>query len=188
MAVGRVFFRNKQVACWNGNGRPVVNETQICFNGVCEDAHETCKISRSHDSDFNFCKTAQKPYDRYVVAVLCICHYFAPGALDISSDGEESDWMEGLRVAQVAFEQMGILAGKNLIIPPKVRGATKEPEVPNGTTMTRVLDTDALCQELATKLAGFDGETIAEIANRVFSDHVVYKGDSIFEIVKFTPA
>jgi hypothetical protein len=49
-------------------------------------------------------------------------------------------------------------------------------------SFTRTLDTDALCQEIAEVLAGFDGETIAEIANKVLSDKVTYEGDSLFTI------
>jgi hypothetical protein len=47
---------------------------------------------------------------------------------------------------------------------------------------TRTLDTDALCQEIAEVLGGFDGETIAEIANKILSDKVSYAGDSLFTI------
>jgi len=47
---------------------------------------------------------------------------------------------------------------------------------------TRTIDTDALCQEIAEVLAGFDGETIAEIANKVLSDKVTYNGDSLFTV------
>jgi len=52
---------------------------------------------------FEFCKTAQKPYDKYVVAVLCALSNMKikldeekPPVLYIRSDGNTKDWTEGL--------------------------------------------------------------------------------------------
>jgi len=47
---------------------------------------------------------------------------------------------------------------------------------------TRTVDTNALCQEIAEVLAGFDGDTIAAIANKVLSDKVVYNGYGKFTV------
>ena len=49
-----------------------VNETQVRFNGVDEDGHETFNFSLNKPT-FNFCKTNTKPYDE----VVCGCLYVA---------------------------------------------------------------------------------------------------------------
>jgi hypothetical protein len=82
---------------FNAVGPPLINEGAIRFNGKGEDGHETFFLERA-DCEFNFCKTARKPYDEAVTAVLCIVghHLTKAGALKdpyyISSDGYFSDW------------------------------------------------------------------------------------------------
>lgn len=49
-----------------------VNESQVRFNGVDDDGHETFNFSLNKDG-FNFCKTSTKPYDE----VVCGCLYIA---------------------------------------------------------------------------------------------------------------
>ena len=96
-----------------------IDSEEICFNGVGEDGHETFRITKKKraksDYDeqerydrhgaFDFCKTAQKPYDKYVVAVLCALHNVSAildnetigtELMSISSDGNTADWTEGL--------------------------------------------------------------------------------------------
>jgi len=69
----------------------------IRFNGKDDEGHETFMLTPD-PSDFNFCKTAQKPYDLVVVAILCLlAHRTDTG---VSSDGDRSDWAEGLKLAQ----------------------------------------------------------------------------------------
>jgi hypothetical protein len=83
-------------------GKPEAGKNCIAFNGIGDMAHESFAINREHDvkDRGNFCKTAEKPYDVCVVAVLCFINYVAPGALDISSDGRRNDWMVGLEVSK----------------------------------------------------------------------------------------
>ena len=85
---------------------PVVGPDIIQFNGKGQDGHETFYVQRSDPGGFNFCKTARKPYDKAVTAVLCVVgHYLTKeGALkkpySISSDGFFSeDWLEGRELA-----------------------------------------------------------------------------------------
>lgn len=101
----------------DGRGDPIVSKVEIAFNGNAEDdrCHESFVITKAKNPDFNFCKTARKEYDVAVVAVLCIVEHFAPGKLDIGSDGCHAEWAEGLALAQKV-----IPAAK---IPPRV---TKE--------------------------------------------------------------
>ena len=53
----------------NGTGKPVVDDKVVMFNGANPDGYETCTIQREGDK-FGFCKTAQKPYDVVVKAIL----------------------------------------------------------------------------------------------------------------------
>jgi hypothetical protein len=51
------------------NTRPEVNESYIQFNGAGEQGHETFRFSREA-TEFDFCKTARKPYDDVVEEIL----------------------------------------------------------------------------------------------------------------------
>ena len=99
-------------------GKPEVNGEHIWFNGLGEDSHETFRITKKkrakedyeeqeaydRQGAFDFCKTAQKPYDKYVVAVLCALYNIEVKEwplgdgkiMSISSDGNTEDWTEGL--------------------------------------------------------------------------------------------
>ena len=100
------------------NSKPTIDNEEISFNGIGDDGHETFCITRKkrdlydyekqdsiqdaymHDKSgggvFNFCKTAHKPYDKYVVAVLCAIYRVHRDIMNISSDGNTADWTEGL--------------------------------------------------------------------------------------------
>lgn len=88
-----------ELAGWNREGEPVVDENHISLNGLGEKGCETFKIERVKppkpewdrgtpgDEYFNFCKTRERPYDRVVVTILHAIGKIAPGAMRISSDG-----------------------------------------------------------------------------------------------------
>lgn len=86
----------------DGRGDPIVSKLEIALNGseVDDRCHESFVITKAKNPEFNFCKTARKPYDVAVVAILCIVEHFAPGKLDIGSDGCHAEWAEGLKLAQ----------------------------------------------------------------------------------------
>jgi len=86
----------------DGTGEPTVNTKEICLNGnaIDDQGHETFHITKAKLPDFNFCKTARKPYDAVVTAILCIVEHFAPGKLDIGSDGCHAEWADGLALAK----------------------------------------------------------------------------------------
>lgn len=86
----------------------VICDTEILFNGLGDDAHETFVVGRVSDGKFKFCKTAQKPYDAAVVACLVLMEHFAPGVLKISSDGDPTDWAGGLALAEAATGITGL--------------------------------------------------------------------------------
>lgn len=85
------------------NSKPILNENQIRFNGVGSDGYETFLITKKHNKKFNFCKTAEKPYDEVVCAILIACSRVAPGVLQISSDGRWNEWQAGVELFKKAL-------------------------------------------------------------------------------------
>lgn len=85
---------------YNDYGPPAVDDEVIIFNGIGADGHETFWFTKGSHS-FAFCKTALKPYDRVVCAVLAIAKKHAP-RLSVSTDGDWGDWQEGLALCREA--------------------------------------------------------------------------------------
>jgi hypothetical protein len=86
-----------------------ISNDRVSLNGLGEDAHETFMVARGGEVDmFNFCKTAQKPYDTVVTALLIALHASYGDSVDISSDGGSADWVRGLEL----FESATGLKGK----------------------------------------------------------------------------
>jgi hypothetical protein len=86
---------------------PVADDAMIRFNGVDDDGHETFVLMRSDvpasylenkNEVFGFCKTARKPYDKYVTAVLLLAKLYLQDEIRISSDGDIADWKEGQKL------------------------------------------------------------------------------------------
>ena len=75
----------------------------IFINGVGASAHESFVIT-SEDVGFNFCKTAQKPYDTVVTAILIHAKVIFGKNIDIKSDGEWSDWEGGRLLYETVFD------------------------------------------------------------------------------------
>ncbi len=76
------------LAGWDGEGEPVITAEEIRFNGVGDDAHETFAIVAG-ETGFAFCKTARKPYDAIVVAILiALSEVEGPSTFSWSSDGD----------------------------------------------------------------------------------------------------
>ena len=75
-------------AGWDGDVHTEIeiSNNVISFNGVGEDAHETFALTRA-PSEFTFCKTARKPYDAVVVAVL-VSAALQADHFEWSSDGD----------------------------------------------------------------------------------------------------
>ena len=72
-------------------------DRDILLNGVSE--YETFHLSKSGESGifkdnnvfFNFCKTAERPYDLIVWHLLVFAKAVAPGSITISRDRDEPD-------------------------------------------------------------------------------------------------
>ena len=76
---------------------PVINDHEVRFNGKGLESHETFHFTRVESNKpskpdgryFNFCKTALKRYDKYVVKTLLLAEKHFGRCVVISSDG---DW------------------------------------------------------------------------------------------------
>jgi hypothetical protein len=82
------------------------SDERVALNGYGDDSHETFDWPASTppmtDSAitnvpyfFNFVKTARKPYDAVVVALLLLLKDVYGNAVDVSSDGSWSEWQDG---------------------------------------------------------------------------------------------
>ena len=89
------------------------SETRVSFNGLDDQAHETfsfdavCPEQKSYNTQspmyFDFCKTAEKPYDVVVTASLLLLKDCYGDAVDISSDGYWSEWLNGRELYKRVF-------------------------------------------------------------------------------------
>ena len=97
------------LANWSGEegSSPMFTDEGIDFNGVEDDGHETMSIDRTSMS-WDLCKTARKPYDTAVTAILAYLDTVV-GSLQATSDGDREDWEAGVGLAKLALPH---LAGK----------------------------------------------------------------------------
>lgn len=83
-----------------GKGKPKFLPQSISFNGAEPNFdHETFKIAARGTHDF--CKTARKPYDLVVTA--CLAYLASRHGWSVSSDGDASDWEQGVELASEAL-------------------------------------------------------------------------------------
>ena len=74
----------------------------IYFNGIGPESHETF-VWENKVIDFNFCKTARKNYDPAVCAVLILVKKHYGEGVEISSDGNWSEWKLGRNIIDDIF-------------------------------------------------------------------------------------
>lgn len=86
--------------------QPCIDHKQVSLNG--DPDHETFRIARVYDGrphgepdglEFEFCKTAQKPYDVVVTAALIALKARFGDGVRVSSDGDYTDWEPGIVLA-----------------------------------------------------------------------------------------
>ena len=65
--------------------KPIVDEDHIWLNGKGDDEYESFILERKRDSAF--CKTAKKPYDLVVCAILIVAEHHAIEVFECHSDG-----------------------------------------------------------------------------------------------------
>lgn len=88
------------------DNQPVVTNKEIRFNGVGDIGHETFHVDMDTDNDgFLFCKTARKPYDAVVVAVMVLLHHHDPDWAEFVTDGDRDDMVKGIDLAREAISK-----------------------------------------------------------------------------------
>lgn len=77
----------------------ILNSERINLNGdsSCDLDHETFYLTKDY-REFNFCKTARKPYDIAVCSLLLLAHEHMPNHHDIGSDGGFEEWQESMEL------------------------------------------------------------------------------------------
>lgn len=87
----KVLLANSDVPLADGHGnegtKPEFKSDYIMFNGVEDDGHETACVTKGAQ-EFEFCKTAHKPYDKIVVEFYKLIRKYDPD-VELSSDGGE---------------------------------------------------------------------------------------------------
>ena len=73
-----------------------ISDNLLRFNGIDDDGHETFYFPKE-GSDREFCKTARKPYDEIVVAMLIMMSRIKP-SFSWSSDGDHEDHEDGVNL------------------------------------------------------------------------------------------
>lgn len=82
--------------------KPTITDKLVSFNGIDDDSHETCYIpfidgGQSDELKFEFCKTARKPYDKFVTATYIAFKHHFPNT-QISGDGGIDGYQDGLNL------------------------------------------------------------------------------------------
>jgi len=75
-------------------GEATVSLSGVSLNGYAEESHESFVLTQEL-TEFDFCKTAQKPYDRVVVAILILATEYFGNDIEVTSDGDRSDLLDG---------------------------------------------------------------------------------------------
>jgi len=77
----------------------------ISINGVKENGHEDFVFNRIPEG-FEFCKTAGKPYDMAVVAILIRAKKILGDKITLKSDGNWDDWEGGRLLYETVFNEI----------------------------------------------------------------------------------
>lgn len=106
-----------------GEGEPEFNEAFFSINGdasaFSDDgrdlAHETfywegiptiSEHRKDEPETFNFCKTAYKPYDAVITAILIRAKHIYGSYVSISSDGDWHEWQTGRELYERVFSEV----------------------------------------------------------------------------------
>ena len=99
---------------WSGeNGtQPQFTEGEFSLNGIDDMSHETftwkalptqVEWRKNEPEIFDFCKTAMKPYDAVVTAILIRAKVIYGSCVRISSDGDWHEWQAGRDLYETVF-------------------------------------------------------------------------------------
>lgn len=102
---------------WSGeNGtQPQFTESEFSLNGIDDMSHETftwkalptqSEWRKDEPEIFDFCKTAMKPYDAVVTAILIRAKEIYGSCVSVSSDGDWSEWQDGRDLYEAVFGEV----------------------------------------------------------------------------------
>lgn len=94
----------KIVLMSNDSNGVLLNDERVNLNGDerYDLDHETFYLEKDY-RDFNFCKTARKPYDLVVCSLLLLAHEHMPNHHDIDSDGSFDEWQDAMELNAKLF-------------------------------------------------------------------------------------
>lgn len=75
-------------------GDNMISLSGVSMNGYGEESYESFVLT-NEVTKFDFCKTARKPYDPVVVAILILATEYFGNDIEVTSDGDRSDLLEG---------------------------------------------------------------------------------------------
>jgi len=81
-----------------------ISDKYIALNGFGSEAHESFVFTPAV-IEFDFCKTAQKPYDSVVTAILILAKEYFPEWLEVTSDGTAKDWQKGYYLFRASMQR-----------------------------------------------------------------------------------
>lgn len=104
--VNKILAKTKVSICGGmGTGEPIISEEYVSLNGdesKGED-YESFVVTKE-PQDFEFCKTARRPYDEVVCACLLLMEDILGNSVKVSSDGDrELDWVDGINLHHRVF-------------------------------------------------------------------------------------
>ena len=82
------------------NGKAELSHEDFCLREHYKQNREP--LYPSSRKGFNFCKTANKPYDDVVTACLIVLKHYLKDNIDVNSDGMAHEWLAGLDLARRA--------------------------------------------------------------------------------------
>ncbi len=102
---------------WSGeNGTsPQFTEGEFSLNGIDDMSHETftwkalptqVEWRKNEPEIFDFCKTAMKPYDAVVTAILIRAKVIYGSCVSVKSDGDWSEWQDGRDLYEAVFGEV----------------------------------------------------------------------------------
>jgi len=122
-------IKNSNVPLGDSNGeigsKPVFTSRHIMFNGIGDDSHETAAVYKGA-SEFEFCKTARKPYDSVVVEFYKLIRKHAPSTI-LSSDGGDEVFGGQKIVVEQSYTYLSgefdVKVGDTVIVPCSFEGS-----------------------------------------------------------------
>ncbi|QQZ64549.1 hypothetical protein JI735_34510 (plasmid) [Paenibacillus sonchi] len=102
-----------------GEGDPIITDQRLTFNGREAESYETFAFpqvltlaawEQPNDGGyyFQFCKTAERPYDLAVMAFLIVAKYHMQQGIRVESDGNVDDWAAARELCRDQLNMYGV--------------------------------------------------------------------------------